>query len=127
MQIVKYPILPPGKCAECGYGGRDRRYADTGIDVEFYGVVYVCDLCFTSWASDFGLGPVSEYRGLLDNLHARIGELENERDSLLGVIRAFEPSNPALAEQPTLPFTDGDEVEQPEGPLSPKFSQLSLK
>lgn len=93
MQIVEYPMLPPGKCLECGSGGRDRKYADTGLSVEFYGVVYLCELCLADWASKFGLGQVSDLHETINSLTLRLEKVEDERDSLLGVVRAFDYPN----------------------------------
>lgn len=127
MQVVPYAILPPGKCVECGSSGRTRKYIDTGLDIEFYGVVYICELCFTNWANQFGLGSVPELRGTISSLVERVGELEDERDSLLDVVRAIEPRSHRNVGEPTLFDESSDGVEQRPGQTSTKPSELSLK
>jgi len=59
-QLVDSPALP-GKCACCGYAAsganepNDRRqYVDFGMDIDYYGVVYLCTVCITTVATGLG-------------------------------------------------------------------------
>lgn len=47
LQVIDRPIMIPAKCANCGAGVSDRKYIDFGLDVESYGVVYLCEFCIT--------------------------------------------------------------------------------
>jgi len=59
-QLVDSPALP-GKCACCGYAASgdtepsDRRqYVDFGVDIDYYGVVYLCTACIATVATGLG-------------------------------------------------------------------------
>lgn len=58
-QIIRIPLVSPGKCATCGYtGGDDRQFIDFGFDLDFYGAVYFCTGCFTDACMQMGfVGP----------------------------------------------------------------------
>lgn len=49
VQVLDSPILHPGQCFKCKSSSREfRRYwIDTGIDIDWEGVVYICDMCMT--------------------------------------------------------------------------------
>jgi len=89
MRLIEYPLAAPGHCLECGYGGRERKYADTGLDVEFYGVVYVCELCLVDWMRKLDFDGMSELRKANADFKHRIGELERERGRLLDLLRTY--------------------------------------
>lgn len=66
----RYQILEPGqmalpaKCISCGSNTSEapgfKKYLDLGIDVEFYGVLYLCSECFASVALDVGYVQLQE-------------------------------------------------------------------
>lgn len=53
------PLMSPGKCANCGASGRDRKYVDFGLTVELYGVVYICSICVGELFRLFNFEPVA--------------------------------------------------------------------
>ena len=64
-QISDVPMYKPSKCANCGSSKNDgRKYVDFGLEVDWYGTVFLCGLC---------LKDVAEAMGLFDNL---VGELK---------------------------------------------------
>lgn len=85
-------LLAPGKCAGCG-GFTKRRFVDFGLELDFYGVVYLClEVCFTEVANKLGfLSPVQtqelnaklkSYRGHFDVLQDKLSKLEGVRDAI---------------------------------------------
>lgn len=55
-QISDVPMFKPGKCANCGASKNDgRRYVDFGLEVDWYGTVFLCGDCLTDVANAMGL------------------------------------------------------------------------
>lgn len=56
-QILDVPAAAPGKCAVCGFAGREynRQYVDFGMSLDFYGVVYFCTDCLKAAAVRIGM------------------------------------------------------------------------
>jgi hypothetical protein len=75
LRMSKYRILPvpdvnPAKCANCGSCKNDGRgYVDFGLQVDWYGVVYLCTEC---------LRDIAEKAGLFRALELKIVQLEEE-------------------------------------------------
>ncbi len=76
LNMSKYRILalpdvgPALKCANCGCGRNDGRgYIDFGLQVDWYGVVYLCTEC---------LRDIAEKAGLFRSLELKILQLEEE-------------------------------------------------
>lgn len=77
LRMSKYRILPipdvgPAfKCANCGAAKNDGRgYVDFGLQVDWYGVVYLCTEC---------LRDIAEKAGLFRALELKILQLEEEQ------------------------------------------------
>lgn len=71
-RILDVPDLKPGKCANCGASKNDgRKYADFGLEVDWYGIVFLCGLC---------LHDVSHAMGLFASLEKEIASL---RESII--------------------------------------------
>lgn len=67
-KILATPYYKPGKCANCGASKDDgRKYIDFGLEVDWYGIVYICGSC---------LSDVANAVGLFDRLNLRILDLE---------------------------------------------------
>lgn len=50
------PLAQPGKCANCGSSKKDGRvYVDFGLQVDWYGTVFMCSLCLKDIATSIGL------------------------------------------------------------------------
>jgi hypothetical protein len=55
-RILEVPDVHFAKCANCGATKNDgRKYVDFGLQVDFYGVVYLCGLCVKHIAFEMGL------------------------------------------------------------------------
>ena len=52
-QVVDRPVAAPGKCAVCG--ATDRECVDFGMDIDDYGVFYLCTHCMREGALVTGL------------------------------------------------------------------------
>lgn len=54
--INEFPVLPPGTCYTCGASNSSGRkwYLDCGVDVDYVGVLYVCQDCFATLARHTG-------------------------------------------------------------------------
>jgi hypothetical protein len=69
-QISDVPMFKPARCANCGSSKNDgRRYVDFGLEVDWYGTVFLCGFC---------LADVAKAMGLFDKLNDRIKELEEK-------------------------------------------------
>lgn len=67
-RILAVPDIKPAKCANCGSSKNDgRKYIDFGLEVDWYGIVYLCGLCLVDVATEMGL---------FDHLKNRIKETE---------------------------------------------------
>lgn len=60
-KLLDAPYASPGKCAVCGYSASgdsepdDRRqYLDFGLDIEYYGAIYICTACVNEVAVGMG-------------------------------------------------------------------------
>ncbi len=86
-------LIAPGKCA--GWGGyrETDHYIDFGLELDFYGVVYLClEVCFIEVANQLGfLSPnqaesqearIESYRGHTEVLQGKLTALENVRDAI---------------------------------------------
>ncbi len=55
-RILSTPDVSPGKCANCGASKDDKRqYVDVGLQVDFYGAVFLCGFCVKELATEMGL------------------------------------------------------------------------
>jgi hypothetical protein len=69
-QVDDAPMLKPFKCANCGSAKKDGRgYVRFGLEVDWFGIVYLCTECLTDIASN---------AGLLKKLENKIAELESK-------------------------------------------------
>ncbi len=67
-RVVPVPMMKPGKCSNCGSTKQDGRgYVDFGLDLPWWGIVYLCTLCLHDIASN---------TGLYDNLRSEINTLK---------------------------------------------------
>ncbi len=73
LRMGKYRVLTapelkkPSKCSNCGSTKEDRKYVDFGLEIDWYGIVYLCTLCLTDVAKNSGIFDdiTSEMRGLV--------------------------------------------------------------
>jgi hypothetical protein len=54
--ILDAPTHKPGKCANCGAVRNDgRKYVDFKLEIDWYGIVYLCGICLKDIAKAVGL------------------------------------------------------------------------
>lgn len=104
--FVTGALAVPGKCVSCGSGDKSRRYADFGLDLEFYGTVYLCELCLNAAFAELKYSGVQNLVAEINALRTQIEEMANEREYFLGVIRAIRTPEPSSPNQPSLPFKE---------------------
>lgn len=93
MQVItrQQAVALPGTCIFCPGSVRDR-FVDTGIQVEWYGAIIICEQCVTSMGQMFGMatrGQVSdletiivEKMDIIFSLQTQLAALEGVRDAL---------------------------------------------
>lgn len=88
-------LIAPAKCAGCGSYNQKAHYVDLNLEVEFYGVVYLClDVCFREVANLLGFISPAQAKELADRLErkeevmqrmqADLNNLEVIRDAIDG-------------------------------------------
>lgn len=104
-RILAVPDFKPGKCANCGASKNDgRKYVDFGLEVDFYGTVYICGTCVTDIASNMGL--FNQLRDEVASLHMKL--LKIRQDSVNGVelkdefLRIFKEVQDYIASLPAI-------------------------
>jgi hypothetical protein len=86
-RIKDYPDIKMAKCANCGATKDDgRKYVDFGLDVDWYGIVWLCGLC---------LRDIANAMGLFKDHEVKIIELELETKRHIELLA----NGPALQEQ----------------------------
>lgn len=87
-QVLENPPSAPSKCAFCGIGHNDdgrRLFIDTSLDLDFYGVVYMCSTCLNEIAESLGYISNDKWDGLklkLDHTQMENNELKGENEGL---------------------------------------------
>lgn len=70
-RIKEVPDVQPGKCANCGSSKNDgRKYIDFGLQVDWYGAVFLCGLCLEDIAKAMGL--FNKYLDSIELLSVRL-------------------------------------------------------
>lgn len=72
-------MIAPGKCAGCGKFSNDD-FLDFGLELEFYGVVYLCRDCLTEAAMTFGFRPDVHYNQMQAELNRTKSQLIDSLD-----------------------------------------------
>lgn len=68
-RILDQPYSLPSKCSFCGIGHNEdgkRQFIDTGLDLDWYGVVYICSTCFIEIAQTLGFLSPQQYTHVAD-------------------------------------------------------------
>lgn len=95
-RILAVPDFSPGKCSNCGASKNDgRRYVDFGLQLEWYGTVYLCGLCIEDIARNMGLLQKYEDNVVKADLAlAAVQGLQSQgvelHEALLSVFAGFE-------------------------------------
>ena len=62
-RILSVPDFKPGKCANCGSAKSDgRNYVDFGLEVDWYGTVFLCGECLRDIAINTGMFKAYEVK-----------------------------------------------------------------
>ena len=79
-KVLDQPYALPSKCAFCSLGhnqGGTVSFIDTTLDLDFYGVVYICSNCLTEISANLGYIPPSSWEKIVkDSTNSLI---ENDR------------------------------------------------
>lgn len=125
-------LIAPGKCAGCG-GVTNRHFIDFGLELDFYGVVYLClETCFTEVANQIGFISPEQAESLKKQilvgneanavLLTQLGALENVRDAIAGY-SSVDPSVAAdRGDSGPVHSGSGDQGTQTEGHSDPGSS-----
>ena len=109
MTVVDVPQALPRQCIRCKNGGRDRVYIDTGVDEEFYGVIYICSKCFNAWRNELDGPDIDALKLEVTRLNTELREVTRDRDNLADAIRLTDRIAANANGQPSLPFgTDSE-------------------
>lgn len=76
VQFLEYPVLAPSKCSLCGGNHKrdGRQYADFGLTIRNYGVVYICTMCIIDLVGSLGwINPA-----VAEDLNKELGELKGK-------------------------------------------------
>lgn len=90
------PMFKPGKCANCGASKDDgRKYVDFGLEVDFFGTLFLCTICIEDIARNAGLfEPLKlELFKITEKLKEKLGLQEqgsNLHDTVVSLFKEFE-------------------------------------
>lgn len=120
MGFVTQPLAMPAVCsnASCGYGGNKRRYYDFGLNLDYYGVVYLCELCLRDMIDNLEGDKVAKLTKRVSELTKELQEVTNDRDSYLDALRRAERPIPVANGQSSLFDNAGDSAESDADKLS---------
>lgn len=79
------PVLP-NKCAVCGTTEAGETYLDFGLDLDFYGTVYLGGACFREAANTLGYYSPEQY----DLAMAKVEATRQENNRLLEILEAYK-------------------------------------
>lgn len=97
VSIIPIPIAQPGVCCLCGSAHcEDRSYVDFGKQLDWYGAVYFCTICFSEIANMCGYVQVEKvitYQGELSELQAKFTLLSEKYEIVEKALHAISGSN----------------------------------
>jgi hypothetical protein len=91
--VSDYPAAHPHVCSKCGVNYDRDWYVDLGVENEWYGVIYFCNLCFTNLVDNVP-GYLTETAVL--HLRLQIAQLEVENQKLVADLEFVNDILPAL-------------------------------
>lgn len=123
-------LIAPGKCAGCG-GITKRRFVDFGLELDFYGVVYLClDVCFVEVANQIGfLSPEqavamqAELQGFVEeniDLKQKLETLSHVESAIANYNGVYPSPLPVIGDPGDVPPSSSEERIEPEGPVNPE-------
>lgn len=84
--IYGNPPVLPNKCAVCGTCSADESYIDFGLDLDFYGTVYIClSNCFVEAANSIEYYSPAQHRVALE----RVELFRKENNRLKDIVEAY--------------------------------------
>jgi hypothetical protein len=91
-------LVFPHKCAICGgfSDAEGRKFVDLGLEIDFFGRIYICTICFPSAAELVGYIPVEEFdkvRKFGFELTDVVKSLTNENRVLRDAVDSFRAIN----------------------------------
>jgi hypothetical protein len=92
MQLMHTPVALPGCCFICR-GAQRESYIDTGVQIDYEGAFYICNLCINEAAHIMAFISHDEYKDLRKSKE----ELEHINYELIKRVGALEESLSALA------------------------------
>lgn len=92
MQLMHTPVALPGCCFICR-GAQRESYIDTGVQIDYEGAFYICNLCINEAAHIMAFISHDEYK----DLRKAKEELEHLNYELIKRVGALEESLSALA------------------------------
>lgn len=119
-RIVAVPDFKPGKCANCGSSKNDgREYIDFGLEVDWYGIVFICGTCLIDVANHMGLfnqlrDQLSRVTDSLLNVEKKNFQGVDLRDSFLKIFKEVQDYFAQLPAIRDVPVVDSnDNVDKP--------------
>lgn len=129
-RILDIPDFKPGKCANCGASKNDgRKYIDFQLEIDWYGIVYLCGTCMKDTANALGLFDdirhdldvtrqellkALENNERIDSLNATVVKTADELKELYGELSSRQHSIESYSGDRTDVKPDAPaEVEQP--------------
>lgn len=116
-RIVDVPDIKPGKCSNCGSSKNDgRKYIDFGLEVDFYGIVFICGQCLLDIVKQMGLlKPLEEQVGILQDKvlnikkqSARGGDLRKDFLKIFKEVQDYFTTLPVTSDDSSSSSNAGD-------------------
>jgi len=112
--ITDGALVAPGKCAVCGTVSA-KKYVDFGLDLDFYGVVYICaDNCFTELANNLDYYNPAQWDNqmfIIEALRTENNQLKDRVEALDDVVNSIGNLSTTIGVK-SLPDRDTVTVEQ---------------
>ena len=125
--IKDVPMVQPGKCANCGASKNDgRQYIDFGLQIDWYGCIYLCGFCILDIANSMGLFGILRQR--VQNLTLELDQIKAQQrygaelpDKLVQAWEEFKvyyDSVHSVRDDPTPDSTSDVDTDSPVEPAS---------
>lgn len=94
-QVLDSPIALPNKCVGCGLDHNLNgtvKFIDTGQELDFYGVIYICTRCFVEMAESLGFPDPEKWLNavaIIKENETYIAKLEGENEGLRAAVNTL--------------------------------------
>jgi hypothetical protein len=127
-RVLAVPDFSPGNCANCGASKNDgRKYVDFGLQIEWYGTVYLCGDCLHDISDTMGLFEKQNEKVLhLEERLATMEEIHSRGEALHELVnRTHEEFEKYYAPDVSI-ISDGPDISSPASvePDSPAADEL---